>query len=68
MVTLKTLGQKLEHLKGQLTEAENAIRQANANANAIAGAIQVCEEFVREELRKQEEDQAAMDAASRFEQ
>ena len=55
MIDIKIVEAKLQELKSnklvveeRLRVAQETIRQANADLNAIAGAIQVCEQLIEE--------------------
>ena len=53
MIDIKTIESKLEELNSnklvvqeRITKASETIKQANADLNAIAGAIQLCEQLI----------------------
>ena len=53
MIDIKTIESKLEELntnklvvQERITKASETIKQANADLNAIAGAIQLCEQLI----------------------
>ena len=54
-ITKEQIDKKLEELNSnklvvqdRITKASETIKQANADLNAIAGAIQVCEQLIEE--------------------
>jgi len=53
MIDIKTIESKLEELNSnklvvqeRITKSSETIKQANADLNAIAGAIQLCEQLI----------------------
>ena len=55
-ITIEAINNKLDSLKvnkgvvePRIKEASDTIKQANADLNAIAGAIQVCEQLLSEQ-------------------
>ena len=61
MIDKKIIEAKLENLKSnklvveeRLRVAQETIRQANADINAISGAEQLCEQFLEEEKKPEE--------------
>ena len=61
MIDKKVIEAKLEELKSnkliieeRLRVAQEAIRQANADLNAISGAEQLCEQLLEEEKKPEE--------------
>jgi len=55
-ITIEAINNKLDSLKvnkgvveTRIKEASDTIKQANADLNAIAGAIQVCEQLLSEQ-------------------
>jgi len=57
MIDIKTIESKLEELNSnklvvqeRITKSSETIKQANADLNAIAGAIQLCEQLLSESV------------------
>tara|TARA_B100000963_G_scaffold252661_1_gene221394 strand:- start:1254 stop:1451 length:198 start_codon:yes stop_codon:yes gene_type:complete len=55
MIDIKTIEEKLETLKKnkdkvmeQIKQGQDIVRQANADLNAIQGAMQVCEQLIED--------------------
>tara|TARA_R100001480_G_scaffold74283_1_gene84919 strand:- start:91 stop:300 length:210 start_codon:yes stop_codon:yes gene_type:complete len=59
MIDIKTIESKLEELNSnklvvqeRITKSSETIKQANADLNAIAGAIQLCEQLLKDNKDK----------------
>ena len=55
MIDIKTIESKLEELNSnklvvqeRITKASETIKQANADLNAISGAVQLCEQLLKD--------------------
>ena len=62
-ITIEAINNKLDSLKvnkdvveTRIKEASDTIKQANADLNAIAGAIQVCEQLLSEQSSEGQDD------------